>query len=485
MNRKVVAYIRVSTDEQAEHGHSIEVQQQVLADYATGHELEVVETFVESESAYKPGRPEFEKMVGLLKKQKTVTAVLCYKIDRVSRNMKDYAQLVEELGIEIISATEQLPSNAAGRFMGDMHAVFSRYFSAQLSERVGDAMYAMARKGIYPSYAPIGYVNDKETGRIVPDLERAPLIRELFETYASTDLSLDALVEWAKKRGLRSRRDNPLQTSTVYRILTNPIYKGVLRWSDVVAPGVHEPLVSLYLFERVADKLNRRGHIQGKHDFPFRGILVCGYCGCQITASLIKGKYVYYHCTKGRGRCAQRYIRQEALSERLRSVVDGVRIPEEVVARLLDQIHSGETQRREEIEAKLKRLDTESGDLKKRRDKAYIDKLDGVLSEERWKELEAEWASHNEAIDLRQEQLRATLQTSGADDAREAFELLEQASDLYLEQEPEERAKALKILVSNCRLTGEKLEPNYRKPFDLVAEGLRTGIWYPGQESNL
>ena len=60
---------------------------------------------------------------------------------------------------------------------------------------------------------------------------------------------------------------------------------------------------------------------------------------------------------------------------------------------------------------------------------------------------------------------------------------LESSSDLYSSQSAAEQADALKILVSNCSLKGEKLDPNYRKPFDLVAEGLRTGNWYPRQDS--
>ena len=137
---KVALYARVSTEEQAEHGYSIDVQKQFLRDFADGHHMTVVETFAESESAAKRGRGEFQRMVELLEKDRTITGVLIYKMDRVARNLSDYAYLVEELGVELISATEQFPENATGRFMGDIHAVLARYFSAQLSERVRDAM---------------------------------------------------------------------------------------------------------------------------------------------------------------------------------------------------------------------------------------------------------------------------------------------------------------------------------------------------------
>ena len=485
MSQKVVSYIRVSTDEQAKHGYSIDVQKQVLEDYAAGHDLDTVQTFIESESAYKPGRREFNRMTDYLIKHKMITAVLCYKIDRISRNMSDYSYLVEKLGVEILSATEQLPSNPTGRLMGDMQAAFSRYFSAQLSERVKEAMEAKARKGIYPSYAPVGYLNDRETRIVVCDSQMAPIIRELFATYANTAISVSELVKWARKRGLRTRKGGVMAKSAIHKVLSNPIYVGTVHWGNVRVKGIHDPLVPQYLFDRVQAKLHSRGHRQTKHDFPFRGVLICGYCGCQITASLIKGKYVYYHCTKGRGKCRQPYIRQEALSQRFQSVVDNVRIPQEIVGSLLEKISSGEDNRRETVHARLQELQTEEKELERRRNLAYIDKLNGVLSEERWRQLEAQWSQRAQLIIEQRQRLQNSLHATAVDSAKEAFELLQHASELYAKQPYKDQAKALRLLVSNCTLMGETIEPNYKKPFDLVAEGVKTDNWYAREDLNL
>ncbi|MGD9675563.1 MAG: recombinase family protein, partial [Candidatus Bipolaricaulia bacterium] len=369
--------------------------------------------------------------------------------------------------------------------MGDMQAAFSRHFSAQLSERVTQAMHAKARKGIYPSNAPLGYLNDRQTRTIVLDPERAELIHELFEKYAETDISVLDLTRWANRRGLRSRKGMPLAKSVMHKLLSNPIYKGDVRWGGTRVSGIHPPIVSDYLFDRVQEKLSGRGHIQSKHDFPFRGILVCGHCGCQITATKAKGKYVYYHCTHGRGKCPQPYIRQEALSLKLQSVVDNVRIPEDVVNELLDQIRAGEDNRKLTIGKRLDSLESELAAIAKRRDLAYVDKLNQLISVERWKEMDEAWADGAGRIAKTLSELEGALHSSGADDARAAFELLEHASELYSRQPFDEQARGLRILVSNCRLTGEKIEPNYRKPFDLVAEGLRSGAWYARQGSNL
>jgi len=290
MKRQVVSYIRVSTDEQAEHGQSLDVQKQVITDYAKGHHLDVVSTFEEAQSAFRPGRTQFQAMVKYLRTHKKVTGVLCYKLDRISRNMSDYAQLVEGLGVEIISATEQLPCNPSGRLMGDMQAAFARYFSAQLSERVESAMVSKAKKGGYPSIAPTGYLNNRLEKTIEIDPDQGPIVRELFRTYADTDMSLMQLVRWAAKRGLRTRKGNPMKRGAIHGLLSNPFYYGVVRWHGMIYQGNHKPLIAQALFDRVQDKMHGRSSKREERRFPFRGILVCGHCGCKITATLAQGQ---------------------------------------------------------------------------------------------------------------------------------------------------------------------------------------------------
>ncbi len=362
--------------------------------------------------------------------------------------------------------------------MGDLQAIYARFDSAQKSERVTHAMQAKAKKGIYPSLAPVGYLNDPVKRTIIVDQERAPIIRELFEKYADTDISLLELARWAKKRGLGTRKGNAMGKSAIHKVLTNPIYHGGIRWGGVIAQRIHEPIVSKYVFNRVQEKLHGRGHRGSKHVFPFRGLLVCGYCGCQITASLVKGKYVYYHCTKGKGKCPQAYIRQERLSILFSSVVDSVQIPEDVAAMLIEEIRRGEQKRQASLQARLVSLKKEVEGIEHTRSKAYFDKLNGVLEEARWKKLDQQWSKQAQELEEEIGRIEGALHTVAEDGAQEAFELLKRASELYSQQRPAEQARALRILLSNCTLKGERVEPNYRKPFDLVAEGHKTGVWF-------
>ncbi len=483
MKRKVVTYVRVSTEEQAKQGYSIPAQHQILQDYAKGHDLEIVRAFEESQSAFKPGRIQFKEMLAFLKKNKDVKGVLCYKIDRIARNLRDYSELAEMAGVRIISATEALPENPTGTLIGTVQAGFSRYFSEQLSERVQLGMQTKAKEGVWPSFAPIGYLNDQGSGGIVVDAERSGIIQKLFEIYAYEDVSLSHLVQWARERGLRTRKGGTLTKGAIHKLLRNPIYYGALRWKGVIYEGSHQQLISKALFDKVQDRLSGRSYSRTKHIFPYRGLLQCGYCGCNITASLEKKRYIYYHCTQGRGKCLQPYVRQDIMGDRLKAVVDNIHLTEDQISVLLDMMRRGKSRRQEQVEKRIQSLKNEAGIRSKRRDALYFDKLDGKITEERWQQLEGELTVSLDKI-RGQIELLESIQEPQEESVQATFELLERAPVLYSKQKDEERARLLRTLVSNCIVKGDSIDPVYKKPFDLVAIGTKTGNWYARRDSN-
>jgi len=482
--KKVVAYIRVSTEEQASHGHSMETQRQMLADYARGHQLQIVATFEESHSAYKPGRPEFKAMLAFLRKRKDVGGVLVYKLDRLARNLSDYSALEEMEGVDIISATESLPDGASGRFVATIHAAVSRLYSDQLGERVRHASRTKVQKGGWPGPAPTGYINDREEKVLRPDPEMAPIVQLVFETYAREDIALSQLVMRARELGLRTRKGGILSKGPLHHLLTNPIYYGMIRWEGDLYPGNHKALISKELFDRVQERLRGKSSPLTKRSFPYRGLMTCGYCGCSITASLIKGRYRYYHCTRGKGQCAQSFIREEQVSRLFLPIVERVHVSESLTRVLLAEIRTEGKRRQQEAKVRIRVINGELGEFHEMRDRGYEDKLKGTLSEARWVEMERRWAE-------REAQLRNQIAALEAgvgpaeDEAEATFKLLQRAPELYRHQPHAERVRLLRTLLSNSILEGGKLEPIYKTPFDLVAEGVSRSNWLPGEDSNL
>jgi len=253
---KAVIYVRVSTEKQATAEKSLEIQKRVLTDYAKKHDLEIVRTFQEAHSAYKPGRPEFEAMIDFLRERDDVSGVLCYRVDRLSRNLQDYSCLEEMEGIEIICATESLPDESTSCFLSAIFTATYRFCSDQMSERVKDACRSKAVSGMYPGRAPIGYVKNTVKKTLEPDPAMAPIITKLFEMYASEDITLSQLVCQAKVLGLRIRTGDALGKSALHKLLSNPIYHGVIRWGGKLYPGLHDPIVPVDVFNKVQDCLH-------------------------------------------------------------------------------------------------------------------------------------------------------------------------------------------------------------------------------------
>jgi hypothetical protein len=166
-------------------------------------------------------------------------------------------------------------------------------------------MREKAEQGHWPTVAHVGYVNNLENRRIELDPVRGPLIAQLFERYAEGDASLKDVTGVAAEIGLTHHRSNRrLVKSEIHRLLRNPIYAGEFLWKGSRYKGLHTPIISMALFEKVQEvfeSANRPRYTKRSH--AFSGVVACGRCGCAMTAEIKKGRYVYYHCTGARGRC--------------------------------------------------------------------------------------------------------------------------------------------------------------------------------------
>jgi len=164
--------------------------------------------------------------------------------------------------------------------------------------------------GGFPHYAPLGYVNVRETifgltvAHIVPDPERAPLIRADFELYASGDYTLERLRDEMAYHGLtnrstRNRAAVPLSVSGLAEVLNNKFHMRVVVWVGVEYPGTREPLVTVQLFNRVQALLESRaasGIRERRHHHYLKGLLVCGVCGRHLSIQVSKGQCMYFFC---------------------------------------------------------------------------------------------------------------------------------------------------------------------------------------------
>jgi len=476
----VVLYARVSSKEQAEEGFSIPAQLKLLREYAADKGFEVVQEFVDIETAKQAGRQAFGEMVGFLRRHRSMCrVVLVEKTDRLYRNLHDYVTL-DDLDLEIHFVKESLvlsdDSRSTEKFMHGIKVLMAKNYVDNLSEEASKGMLEKAAQGTWPSWAPVGYLNVQagEKRGIALDPAKAPLIRRAFEWYASGTCSLEEVAERAASEGLTTRYGRPPSKSTVERILKNPFYAGTFTWKGKTYEGDHEPIVSSELFLRTQQALRKsnRPVQERKRSFAYAGLITCAHCGCAITAGLHKGKYVYYHCTGARGPCEARLIREDRLEDLLGDLVKAVRVDEgtvEWVVAALKESHRDEMAYHGE---QVARLQGEIAKLQARMDAAYEDKLDGGISEEFWQRKSGEWRRQRMELQAAVERHQRASECY-LDAGVQVLGLAQRAYELWLVQPQSERRKLLNLLLLNCTFDGETLADagvrgaTYRKPFCL------------------
>ena len=159
---KVALYIRVSTERQANEGDSLEEQETELKKYCDFRKFEIHQLYIErGKSGGNTNRPEYQKLVKDIK-QKAISAVVVKKLDRLSRSLLDFEQLMNlmnENDVEFISIKENFDTTTAmGKAMLRVALVFAQLEREQTSERIADVMGHRASQGIYNGgIRPLGY----------------------------------------------------------------------------------------------------------------------------------------------------------------------------------------------------------------------------------------------------------------------------------------------------------------------------------------
>ena len=324
-NQKYFIYARKSTDVEDMQVQSIEGQLQELRILAKKENLNIVEEFIEKQSAKIPGRPIFNKMMDSIERG-LASGIICWHPDRLARNSVDGGKIIYLVDTGKISAlkfnTFWFEPTPQGKFMLSMSFSQSKYYVDSLSENTSRGLRQKARNGFCPGPAPIGYLNDSRTKTVVLNKKTAPIIKEVFEKYAVGDQRMLDISIFLASKGILQRNKKVYRLGRVKNILTNSYYYGYFRFVGEIYEGRYDPIVSKQLFDKVQDVLNSKNKQWSyakveRIQKPFLGLLRCGECGMMITAeNKIKryknggfSEYHYYHCTKKNKniRCSQPY----------------------------------------------------------------------------------------------------------------------------------------------------------------------------------
>ncbi len=339
---KVAIYIRVSTHWQVDKD-SLKVQERELIAYCElvlGIKDYVIFTDP-GYSAKNTDRPDYQKMMARLRTGE-FSHLLVWKIDRISRNLLDFANMyaeLKQLGITFVSKNEQFDtSSAIGEAMLKIILVFAELERNMTSERVSAVMVSRAENGQWNGgRVTYGYAYNKDTHVFSLEPNEYKVYQRMCDLYEFSK-SCNWVSNRLNEEGYRTRTGNKWTPTAIHKILTNPFYYGVYRYNIrigengpkrdesewVMVEDHHVAAISKERFDRInyTMRRNKRGgnqrgmSVQRKNEHIFAGLLECGNCGSKMTSTPGKRRsdgwspsnYGCFNRRKGPSACTSKFV---------------------------------------------------------------------------------------------------------------------------------------------------------------------------------
>jgi site-specific DNA recombinase len=254
---RVALYTRVSTEDQAKEGFSLDAQLERLRFFAKAQGWDVAGEYVdEGHSGRTTKRPQYARMMAESGRWDTL---LVLKMDRIHRNSRNFMAMMDDLrrqGKEFASVTESLDtSTAMGRFVMDIIQRIAQLESDQIGERTyfGMEQKAKVRGGNLGKPAPYGYrYGEGRRLEVVPD--EASVVAAIFTDYLG-GMKREAIASRLEAAGKRTRKGKRWTRWAVADILANPTYAGATKWADQLQLDTHPAIVAPRTFDQAQARI--------------------------------------------------------------------------------------------------------------------------------------------------------------------------------------------------------------------------------------
>ena len=513
--KQAVMLARVSSRKQ-ERGASLEAQVESIQSYCKRNNLIIIEptpkAFVFTESSTRGGRKKFNEMIEFIEKQKNKTAIVVHTLDRLQRGFEECEKIKELLKADKNEVHFIVESLILDKFSTDDE--FTRYdfgilsaklYLTSMNKNVKRSQKHNREAGLWQGLAPIGYLNAKDERRkptLILDPERAPIIKQIFEEYASGVHSLKSVWLSATEKGLISKEPNynprsknygkycPVSRNKIHDILTNPFYYGAMYVADEeidertkkpvktfykLINHVYEPLISKELFDKVQKVLKTRKKERFCKEqkyagipFVFRGLITCK-CGCAITPEHHKKgnkEYVYLRCSHQKGSCNQKLVNENTILEQLeKEIFHQIRISPTMHDLLKTSIIQTLEDEKKVNASVRKKIAEEINLIDNRLERLWECYLDRDIDKARYELEKQKYLEQKKDLNARAEKY-SDISNGLKENVEKAIDFVANLSNLMKAASPDEKNMLLKRLLTNCVLDGAVLKYKIKAPFD-------------------
>jgi site-specific DNA recombinase len=399
--QKALVYCRVSTEEQAEKGYSLDTQEKYCRQFAQNNGYKIMSVYRdEGKSGTNLDRPALKDLLSQVQEGKPIDAVIIQETDRLARNTKDHLTiraLLQKSDVKLISVAQpMLDDSPEGNMIDTIIASVNQFQSDINSRKTRKGLQEKFDSGWWPGVAPVGYVNKQTNNRqniIAPDSERWHLIRKGLKMYLSGNYSALELTDILYEHGLRSKTDKKICNSVMTDILRNPFYAGVMKWKGQEKPGKHKPMIRLDQHKRILeiiDAHNLHASRRRIHNFLLNGFVFCKICGGRYTAEKHPAKRVaYYHCTfdgkTGEDRVHSNQgqnVEVKKLEGQVEEKFKGIQFTEDFINLVVAKVRKLYDQQMEGIETEKRILLNHKLAIERKRDVVEEKLLSGTISDD-------------------------------------------------------------------------------------------------------
>lgn len=439
-------YCRVSTEEQAEKGYSLDTQEKLCRDFAERSGFHVAGVYRdEGKSGTSLSRPALQDLLAKCSEGESISAVVVQETDRLARNTHDHLTIravLQKAGAKLISVNQpMLDDSPEGNMIDTILASVNQFQSDLSGRKVRKAMQEKFDQGWWPGWAPVGYRNVSigepgETRRARKIVENDPaswhLVQQGLRLYLTGDYSADEVRHILYERGVRSKSGKKLPHSIMVRMLRSSFYAGVMIWKGQRRMGRHEPMITLAEHERILEIIqsyNLGASRRRKHNFLLRGFVFCNLCGHRYTAEVhVRKRKSYYHCAARRAHSNRRQnVEVSHLEQQVAGWFKRLQFSPGFVDTILKTLTSVSIRQRETVGVKKHAILNQQKAIETKRDRAEEKLLAGVLSDNDFVRLRTKLAEQLQGL---HEQL-AVLNSQRDCDTEVIREVLALTQDVY------------------------------------------------------